>query len=55
MAITRRAAIKTVLATAVVSAIDYYRRFQMAFPRSGKVADIEHARARRERGERKIG
>ncbi len=43
-----------VLATAVVSAIDYYRRFQQAFPRSAKVADIEHARARRERG-RKIG
>lgn len=42
-------ALWVVLATAVVSAIDYYRRFQMAFPRSGNVADIEEARSRRER------
>lgn len=46
-------ALWVVLATAVVSAIDYYRRFQKAFPRSGNVADIEEGRARREQAARK--
>jgi CDP-diacylglycerol--glycerol-3-phosphate 3-phosphatidyltransferase len=46
-------ALWVVLATAVVSAIDYYRRFQTAFPRSGNVADIEEGRARREQAARK--
>lgn len=46
-------ALWVVLATALVSAFDYYRRFQMAFPRSGNVADIEEGRARRDQAARK--
>jgi CDP-diacylglycerol--glycerol-3-phosphate 3-phosphatidyltransferase len=40
-------ALWVVLATAVVSAIDYYRRFQQRFARSPKVTPIEDARAAR--------
>ncbi len=40
-------ALWVVLATAIISALDYYHRFQMAFPRSPKVTDIESARQAR--------
>jgi CDP-diacylglycerol--glycerol-3-phosphate 3-phosphatidyltransferase len=40
-------ALWVVLATAIVSAVDYYRRFQQRFARSPKVTPIEDARAAR--------
>ena len=44
-----QAALWVVLAAAVVSAADYYRRFHAAMTGSGKVADLASARAARER------
>jgi CDP-diacylglycerol--glycerol-3-phosphate 3-phosphatidyltransferase len=38
-------ALWVVLGTALISAVDYYTRFQRAFARSAKVTDIAHARA----------
>jgi len=54
-----QAALWVVLATALVSAVDYYRRFNQAMAGSAKVADIAEARAARRteyaaRDERKI-
>jgi CDP-diacylglycerol--glycerol-3-phosphate 3-phosphatidyltransferase len=54
-----QAALWVVLATALVSAMDYYRRFNRAVSDSPKVADIAEARAARRteyaaRDERKI-
>ena len=49
-----QAALWVVLVTALVSAVDYYRRFQRAMvSRDAKVADFEAARSRA-REERKI-
>jgi hypothetical protein len=42
-----RAALWVVLATALVSAVDYYRRFHHAFSRPPKITDIAEARAAR--------
>lgn len=42
-----QAALWVVLATALVSAADYYRRFNRALSRPTKVADISEARARK--------
>lgn len=43
-----QAALWVVLATALISAIDYYRRFHLALTRSPKVTDISAARAVRQ-------
>ena len=43
-----QAALWVVLVTAIVSAIDYFRRFSLALSRAGKVTDIKDARARLE-------
>jgi CDP-diacylglycerol---glycerol-3-phosphate 3-phosphatidyltransferase len=40
-----QAALWVVLATALISAVDYYRRFNQALARSAKVADISLARS----------
>ncbi|MGE0461451.1 MAG: CDP-diacylglycerol--glycerol-3-phosphate 3-phosphatidyltransferase [Vicinamibacterales bacterium] len=42
-----QAALWVVLATALWSAVDYYRRFHQAFSRTAKVTDIAEARAAR--------
>ncbi|MGE0041982.1 MAG: CDP-diacylglycerol--glycerol-3-phosphate 3-phosphatidyltransferase [Vicinamibacterales bacterium] len=41
-----QAALWVVLATALVSAVDYFRRFSQALARASKVTDIKEARAR---------
>jgi phosphatidylglycerophosphate synthase len=41
-------ALWVVMAAALLSAVDYYRRFHLAFAKGPKVADFTEARARRE-------
>ena len=47
-----RAALWVVLATSIVSAVDYFRRFNHAWSQSARVADFEAAKARAEERKR---